>query len=493
MGGGSAQLTPHPVTNPVDALRDILGAGIDVVHEAGCSIRRSASPLGRGAMTAAGFTLEILDHSAPEPRVAHTSLMSTAEFLFLGPPPGATATWSARVSGQVLPTFSGQVTLTLAQLGRARVFADGELVLDGVENPPPPGGPDFMGFGSVELCADLTVTAGEPVDVLIEYEPGEAAGLFAAKAGFRTPDSDEVFARAVTAARDADVAVLVVGTTGEWERETYDRPSMALPGRQDELVRAVAAVNPNTVVVVNAGSPVDMPWADDVNAIIQCWFGGQDLAGALADVLAGTREPGGRLPTTIPLRIEHNPSHDNFPGENGELRYGEGLFMGYRGYDHRALPVRYPFGHGLGYTTFVIDEPQLSAPVHPRNGLTTVSVTLTNTGDRRGSEVVQLYVAPVTPRLARPPKELKAFAKVTLEPGESATVDLALDDRAFAYWDPGQAEWTRVQERLRAFPGAHAAAERREPGWQVDAGRYALLVARSAADAVHTLTVAIED
>ena len=138
------------------------------------------------------------------------------------------------------------------------------------------------------------------------------------------------------------------------------RPSRC-PGRQDELIRRVAAVNDRTVVVVNAGSPVDMGWADDVAAVLQCWFGGQEMGGALADVLAGAAEPGGRLPTTIPVRLEHSPSHANFPGENGELRYGEGVFMGYRGFEHSAIAPRFPFGHGLSYTTFQIGEPTLSS------------------------------------------------------------------------------------------------------------------------------------
>jgi beta-glucosidase len=213
----------------------------------------------------------------------------------------------------------------------------------------------------------------------------------------------------------------------------------------------------------------------------------------VADVLTGREEPGGRLPTTVPVRIEHNPSHDNFPGENGELRYGEGLFMGYRGYDRRAIAPRFPFGHGLGYTTFEIGEPTVSAPTFRAGDVLTVSVPVTNTGARAGSEVVQCYVAPVSPRLARPQKELKAFAKVRLETGETATVDLALDTRCFTYWDPGQADWPHVSARppLAVVGPGGATQERRAPGWQLDAGRYELLIGRSSADiaARHTVEV----
>ena len=153
-----------------------------------------------------------------------------------------------------------------------------------------------------------------------------------------------------------------------------------MPGRQDELIRRVAAVNNRTLVVVNAGSPVAMEWASDVAAVLQCWFGGQEMGAALTDVLVGATEPGGRLPITIPMRVEHSPSHANFPGENGELRYGEGLFMGYRGFEHSAIVPRFSFGHGLSYTTFQIGEPTLSADSYRPGETLTVSVPVTNTG-----------------------------------------------------------------------------------------------------------------
>ena len=242
---------------------------------------------------------------------------------------------------------------------------------------------------------------------------------------------------------------------------------------------------------MNAASPVDLPWVDDVPATLQCWFGGQELGPALADVLTGALEPGGRLPTTYPERVEHSPSQDNFPGENGHVRYGEGVFMGYRGYDHRAIAPRFPFGHGLGYTTFALGEPTLSAPTFEPGGTLTVSVPVTNTGDRAGAEVVQLYVAPEAPRLVRPPKELKAFAKVRLAPGETKVVDLVLDDRSFAYWDPGEPDADVVAERLGDMLGAQGRAERRAPGWQVDPGTYTLLVGRSSADLTGRATVEI--
>jgi beta-glucosidase len=399
--------------------------------------------------------------------------------------------WSERARGTVVAEEDGVFELALAQAGRARVFLDGTLVLDGFTDPPPPGGAEFFGQASKDLVTDVELERGRPVEVAVEYARVDTR-MAGYRVGFRTKEADGLLDRAVAAAAAADVAVIVVGTSQEWETEGRDRTFFALPGRQDELVRRVAAANRRAVVVVNAGAPVDLSWADDVAAVLQCWFGGQEMGASIADVLIGEAEPGGRLPTSIPVRLEHNPSYDNFPGENGELRYGEGVFMGYRGYEHRAVEPRFAFGHGLGYTTFQIGQPSLSSDTFRSGRSLTVSVTVTNTGDRAGSEVVQCYVAPRSPRLARPPKELKAFAKIRLQPGESTTVELSLDDRSFAYWDPGQSDWDEISSRAPSMFGPGSTQERRTPGWKVDPGRYDILVGRSSADIVGRATVEVE-
>jgi beta-glucosidase len=477
-GGGSAGVVLHPLTSPLDALREVLD---DVRFARGVEIGRSAAVVG-GPVLRAPDGFEAVTTGAVEA----TEHLDELRKLVIGLGQ-ETGDWSMRVTGTVVPEESGTFELALAQSGRARVHLDGDLVLDGVEHPPPPGGSDFFGMASQDLTARVELTAGQPVEVVVEYE--KAGALLAGfRVGFRTVDADALLAQAVATAADADVAVVFVGTDAEWETEGRDRTTLDLPAGQDELIRRVAAVAPRTVVVVNAGAPVDLGWEDEVDAVLQCWFGGQEVGPALADVLTGAAEPGGRLPTTLPARLEHSPSHDNFPGENGELRYGEGLFMGYRGFEHRVIEPRYPFGHGLGYTSFAIDEPVVDGR--------TVRVPVTNTGGRPGSEVVQLYVAPRSPRLVRPPKELKAFRKVRLGPGESTVVELELDDRAFAYWDPGEADRDEVAGRLSmgidGLGMGHAAPERRAPGWQVDPGVYDVLVGRSSAEITGATTITID-
>jgi len=310
--------------------------------------------------------------------------------------------------------------------------------------------------------------------------------------GLRPPAPDDLIERAAAAAAACDAAVLVVGTTDEWESEGQDRASMDLPGDQDALIEAVLDANPDTIVVVNAASPVTMPWADRARAILISWFGGQEMAGALADVLLGDSDPGGRLPTTQPLRVEHNPSYGNFPGENGEVRYGEGVLMGYRWYDARALPVRFPFGHGLSYASFEIGAPRVSAETFAPGATLIVEVDVANTSGRAGSEVVQLYVEPPPSELVRPPRELRAFAKVQLAAGETATVALELTDRAFAYWDPGDPSWESLLPRAAVSPMIRSDEARRTTGgWRMDPGEYVLRIGRSSADLPHAVPLRV--
>jgi beta-glucosidase len=236
---------------------------------------------------------------------------------------------------------------------------------------------------------------------------------------------DEEIERAVALARDADVAIVVVGTTEEVESEGFDRDSLALPGRQDELVRRVAEANPKTVVIVNAGAPVLLPWAGEVAAVLLAWFPGQEFGNALADVLLGVVEPGGRLPTTWPLDEERLPTTQP---DDGVLTYDEGLLIGYRDADRGA---RFPFGHGLGYTTW--EYLSLEADANE------VVVRVRNTGSRRGREVVQVYAGRPDSAVERPPRWLVGFAVVDADPGEAVTATVHVPTRALEHWDAG---WT---------------------------------------------------
>ena len=476
MGGGSAKLRAHYSVTPLQALRERLPEA-DVRFERGCDIDRTAPEL------RAGWRIEVEGSD-------HVSERDTGLLLFDAPIGRDESRFTARA--QFTPSESGEHTFTLRQAGRCRLFVGGEVVLDGVSDPPPRG-ESMIGLVSEEIAAQVELTAGEPVELRVEGTSEGAPGtLHGAVIGLRPPAPDDLIERAAAAAAACDAAVLVVGTTDEWESEGQDRASMDLPGDQDALIEAVLDANPDTIVVVNAASPVTMPWADRARAILISWFGGQEMAGALADVLLGDSDPGGRLPTTQPLRVEHNPSYGNFPGENGEVRYGEGVLMGYRWYDARALPVRFPFGHGLSYASFEIGAPRVSAETFAPGATLTVEVDVANTSGRAGSEVVQLYVEPPPSELVRPPRELRAFAKVHLAPGETTTVALELTDRAFAYWDPGDPSWESLLPRAAVSPMIRSDEARRTTGgWRIDPGTYVLRVGRSSADLPHAVPLRV--
>jgi beta-glucosidase len=269
--------------------------------------------------------------------------------------------------------------------------------------------------------------------------------------GHREPTAgpDELLEEAVAAAAAADVAVVVVATTEEVESEGFDRTTLALPGRQDELVSRVAAANPRTVVVVNAGSPVLMPWADEVAAILLVWFPGQQGGAALADVLLGAAEPGGRLPTTWPRATEDCPVLSVTPVD-GVVAYDEGVFIGYRAWERAGTEPLFPFGHGLGYTTW---EYESLTVTDARDAV----VRLRNTGARPGREVVQVYLGPGEPDADRPARWLAGFAVAEAGPGEPVEVTVPLPERATQIWSGG---WRTVPGEYRV-EAAHSIADRR--------------------------------
>ena len=230
-------------------------------------------------------------------------------------------------------------------------------------------------------------------------------------------------------------SLLFVGLNGDWEGEGHDRPDIELVGQQVALIEQAAAANPNTVVVLQTGSPIAMPWLDKVAGVIQAWYPGQECGNAIADVLFGTVNPSGKLSQTFPQRLEDNPAYINYPGEHGRVYYGEGIFIGYRYYEKKQVAPLFPFGFGLSYTSFAYSNLHLNAKTIAPDEEVTLSVDVTNTGKYSGKEVVQVYVHDVHSTVTRPIKELKRFTKVALAPNETKTVTFTLDREALAYWD----------------------------------------------------------
>lgn len=280
---------------------------------------------------------------------------------------------------------------------------------------------------------------------------------------------DEVLEKeAVEAAKAAKAAVIFAGLPDSFESEGYDRTHMRMPDNQNHLIAEIAKIQPNTIVVLHNGSPVEMPWIDDVAAVLECYLGGQAVGGAQVSILFGKVNPSGKLAETFPLKLEDNPSYLNFPGEKDIVRYQEGVFVGYRYYDTKKQDVLFPFGHGLSYTTFGYSNLILDKSAMKDSETLRVTVDVTNTGACTGKEVVQLYVAPKGGMIIRPMKELKGFEKTELAPGETKTVTFTLDKRAFASWN----------EKLN--------------DWYAESGEYDILIGSSSCDIRLSGTVRVE-
>ena len=491
MGGGSATVRSYRNVSLLEALGEEY-SHLDVRFAQGCDIERSLVALGE-PMLKGQLRLEYFnghDWSGP---VVHTAEAASAVLLFFGAPgPGVDPeAFSIRASGVLVAEDTGEHTLGLVQLGRCRVLLDEEVVLDATEGEYDRGD-DFFGMGSVVISEPVQLTAGREVPIVIEYTSRDSFMLCGARVGLKSRVERDLISEAVEAAAAADVAVVVVGTNADWETEGRDRDSFDLPGDQPELVRRVAAANPATVVVVNTGGACNLDWADDVAGVLVAGFGGQEMGYAVADVLFGQADPGGRMTMTVPARYEHSPAYLNYPGENGVVRYGEGLYIGHRWFDARSIEPAVPFGHGLSYASFEWSEPRVSG-----GGGTEVAdpviveVDVANTGDRPGSDVVQVYVEPPSSMLHRPVRELKGFAKVHLAPGERTTARIVLNRRAFAYYDPSDQSPAGL-EIGNPVPAGES-DKRTEAGWYVDSGTYTIWTARSSADLVHAAEVNLDD
>ena len=299
--------------------------------------------------------------------------------------------------------------------------------------------PRYQGAGSSEINATQVDT---PLEALQTWLAGQSVEVkFAAGYDHDGNTNDQLIAEAVAAAKNASLSLVLVGLPDAYETEGADRAHMNMPTGHNQLLEAVAAVQANTVAILINGSAVTIPWLDQVRAVLEAGLAGQAVGSALVDVLSGSVNPSGKLAETFPYDLADTPAFLNYPGEAGVVRYGEGLFIGYRYYDVRKVKPLFPFGYGLSYTSFRYDQIALSAASIDEATPLTVSVTLTNTGERSGKEVVQVYVKPSNSAYLRPVKELRAFAKVELAAGETKTVELTLTARDFSLYDQQRATW----------------------------------------------------
>jgi beta-glucosidase len=451
-GGGSSHVTPHYVISPYDGIVSKVGASVAVDYELGCPIHKMLPLLPTDWLTVTdgrqkALTAYYFDNCDLSGEPANTEFVPNTEVVWFGMalPHVDASRFSVRWEGTITAPKTGAYDFGLACVGQSRLLIDGVQRIDNWNTPADYG---------IERTAEIELTAGQPHRLTVEYAFVGDAHWRTLRVGCAPAVSANAVEAAAALASRSDVAIVFAGLTDNWESEGFDRVDMELPGRQAELIERVAAANPNTVVVLNVGSPVTMKWLDKVAAVVQAWYGGQEAGNAIADVLFGDTNPSGRLPTTFPKRIQDSPAYINYPGENGKVLYGEGIFVGYRYYDKKDVEPLFPFGHGLSYTTVVYSSLVLSAAEYGQEEEIRVSVDVQNTGNRAGREVVQLYVRDLESSLSRPDKELKAFAKVALAPGETRTVTFVLGRDALSFYDPACRRWVEEPGEFEVLIGS---------------------------------------
>lgn len=454
MGGGSSQLNPHYCVSPWDGLVEKFTAPC-LTYAPGCTNHRW-EPLLEGEISVDFYASE--DFSGP---VVHSEIMQNATTFWMSPFAGGKVKpqyFSARLHATFVPEETGLHRLGLFSAGYSRTYVDGQLAVDAWDGWTQ--GRTFFEEGCDEIIGEVMLTRGKTHVIEIEFatKPPENISCPAIRVGIGRPLGDLGIAEAVQVAQESDMAMIFVGRSGEWDTEGWDLENITLPGMQDDLVAAVLAANPRTVVILQTGGPVEMPWINDAAAVLQAWYPGQECGNAIADVLSGDAEPGGRLPQTFPRQWADNPSQSQdleiYPGLNGKVRYQEGVFIGYRHYARNGISPLFPFGHGLSYSAFSLSNLQLSANA---DGVA-ATFLIENTGSRSGSTVAQVYIGPPTTAVERPASELKGFQKVALDSGNSQTVTIPIPLRAFAYFDIDTHCW-RVEKGLYTVSLGFSAAD----------------------------------
>ncbi|MER7106884.1 beta-glucosidase H [Streptomyces sp. NPDC000229] len=464
-GGGSAGVFPNDVVTPLAGIRARLRGRVRVVHAPGPSLGAPPAPLDTDRCAnprsgAPGVLLRVLDDDGRELYAEHRF---SGRQLEPDLPPDAR---TVEISARLRPQRAGEWSFGVGGFGRMTLTVDGRTVLDGTF-PCETDDPAVVHVNPPVHTARVVLASKRPVHVVARRElvPGCGRATIVSAA---PPDSDAASALAavVGAARDADVAIVVVGTTEHDETEGYDRAGLSLGGHQDALVRAVAAVNPRTVVVVNSGGPVEMPWREEVGALLLAWFPGQEAGAGVADVLFGLAEPGGRLPTTWGASLMDAPVTRTRP-VGGRLDYTDGLHIGHRAWLRAGRAPAFWFGHGLGYTTWEYETVDTPTKVAAGDALS-VRVRLRNTGARAGREVVQVYVARPGSAVERPVRWFAGWAAVRAGAGRAVTAEVEVPARALRHWS----------EEERA--------------WSTEPGPYRLMVGRSAGDLRWEGTVTVE-
>jgi len=460
-GGGSASVTPFYSISPLEGLQEICGEEIEVRFIEGCSLVGTMETIDSAfhhhdekGEAADGLKAEFFNNPQPQPAPDGVWTAPRVDYFWgwASPGPGIfRGSFSVRYSGTLVPPRTGRYRLGVFALeGCVRLRLDGKPIVEAWDT----GNSDNFEerYRTHYLTAEYDFAAGQPVEIELCY------GKRSARAGVRLewemPGHGDRLERIAAEARQADAVIVCAGLSNLFEGGAQDRTSIEIPEAQRELIAAVARENPRTIVALNSGGILSIPWEPLVPAILQCWYPGQEGGRALARILFGEVNPSGRLPDTVPVSLEDCAAMQNYPGDGLTVRYEEGPFIGYRHFDHAGIAPQFPFGFGLSYTDFSFSPPEIVALPSSRRGIT-VHVMVENTGRRPGRTVAQLYLSP--PRLSPwPVRELRAFRKIHLQPGEKATVTFSLTERELETFDSDRQQWSVRPGRYTVHTGAHS-------------------------------------
>ena len=467
LGGGSASLNPHYVVHPLEGIKAALDDDTQINYAKGCHTYKFLPAIPSDLFKENdGFKVEFYNGQEFEGSPIETKILKGNKFWAMGGfgldivAQSERPSLSVLFTGELEPKFSGEYDFEIFSIGPSRLTMNGEVLIDNWTSQDP--GDAFFGMGSAPRRGKINLEAGKIYSLKVEYK---WEGRFpAVQIGMQAPDQFNLMDEAAAIAKDADAVILIVGTNSDWETEGNDRDNLDLPSNQNELVETVCKLNSNTVVVLNTGSPCEMPWVDEANAILQCWFPGQEFGNSLADILFGVVNPSGKLPTTFPKKLSDTPAFPTYPGKDMQMDYEEGLFIGYRWYDREAIEPLFPFGHGLSYTTFEYSNLR-AIPPKGESSVAAFEVAVKNSGNVSGKEIVQGYVGSSSSQIERPNKELKKFDKVFLAPGESKKVIFELSERDLSFWN--------VETNT----------------WQVEPAEYIFSIGSSATDIKETVSV----
>jgi beta-glucosidase len=444
-GGGSASVTACHTVSPLDGLKKYCGDSVRILFEEGCGMKGGLPVIyaeylgtGDGNDMVPGLKGEYFEGKELEGEPALVRFDDKIDFSWgwAAPCPEVSrGDYSVRWTGQVLPPVSGEYRIGVSSTeGGVRFYLDEKLLIDHWGDP---YDENFeASFLKVSESVKIKMQAGDLRDIRVEFH--KKANRNSIRLEWEIPGKTDPVAAAVKIASESDMAIVFAGLSNLYEGGTQDRESLSLPDPQDNLIRAVAGANPNTILVLINGTPVAMPWLEKIPAILEAYYPGQEGGHAIARILFGEVNPSGKLPETFPMRLQDNSSFGNFPGDPERVLYEEGIYVGYRHFDTQQREPLFPFGYGLSYTEFAYRNLQTRLP---GKGEVRVTAEIRNTGPVAGKEVVQLYIQDLEPGIDKPGKELKGFAKIFLEPGASLPVTLSLTRDQFAHFDEQEEKW----------------------------------------------------